>query len=150
MCVCVCVCAHANNNFLSVNAALFPCFSSCLQLCLLHVFLLSLSEALMKTAISFLVYMSLSPLRWASVVLVCVWWAAVYLPVCACCTGSRIFCTASVDRQTHDNALGQWQQRCGAFPWEWQRCLPPQGLNGQRMRPVTACCLICSGKNADK
>lgn len=31
----------------------------------------------------------------------------VYLPVCACCTGCRIFCTASVDRQTHCNSFSQ-------------------------------------------
>jgi len=31
--------------------------------------------------------------------------AVVYLPVCACCTGWRIFCTASVDRQTHCNSF---------------------------------------------
>lgn len=34
-------------------------------------------------------------------------WADVYLPVCACCTGWRIFCTASVDRQTHCNSSSQ-------------------------------------------
>lgn len=36
-----------------------------------------------------------------------IWWADVYLPVCACCTGWRIFCTASVDRQTHCNSVSQ-------------------------------------------
>lgn len=36
-----------------------------------------------------------------------IWWADVYLPVCACCTGWRIFCTASVDRQTHCNSFSQ-------------------------------------------
>lgn len=34
-------------------------------------------------------------------------WADVYLPVCACCTGWRIFCTASGDRQTHCNSSSQ-------------------------------------------
>lgn len=36
-----------------------------------------------------------------------IWRADVYLPVCACCTGWRIFCTASVDRQTHCNSFSQ-------------------------------------------
>lgn len=31
----------------------------------------------------------------------------VYLPVCACCTGCRIFCTASVDRRTHCKSFSQ-------------------------------------------
>lgn len=36
---------------------------------------------------------------------VCFRQADVYLPVCACCTGWMIFCTASVDRQTHCNSF---------------------------------------------
>lgn len=40
-----------------------------------------------------------------SILMAC--WADVYLPVCACCTGWRIFCTASVDRQTHCNSVCQ-------------------------------------------
>lgn len=37
-------------------------------------------------------------------------WVVVWLPVCACCTGERMFCTASVDRQSHDNSVqpGPW------------------------------------------
>lgn len=58
-----------------------------------------------------------------------VWWADVYLPVCACCTGWRIFCTASVDRQTHCNSVSQLVLllHCGLFVGPcllWQGVVP--------------------------
>lgn len=42
-------------------------------------------------------------------------WVVMRLPVCACCTGERMFCTASVDRQTHDNSVQP-------VPWSHRRC----------------------------